>query len=103
MSVDPANCETCGIALSETEPVSPCTSCRSLAVIAAMPPEVLAWIDHAILGQHPLQGVMYVRAYRTTLAPYEAVDVIHKRYTQLRTLRPDDFSCAHETYWQPQT
>jgi hypothetical protein len=99
MTAEPTHCETCCEALTESEPTSPCSGCRAKALIAALPADLLARVDHAVLTQHPLQAVMYVRVYRPGLAVYEGLDVIHLRYAQLRESRPDDFSCADDIYW----
>ncbi len=92
----------CGLPLSETEPVSPCTPCRMRALLASLPPDVLARVDAAILTQHPLVGVMYVRVQVPGTAVYEGLEAIQLRYAQLRATRPNDFTCAHETYWDQQ-
>jgi hypothetical protein len=99
MSFDLQICALCDLPLSDDEPTSPCSACRAQKVLAELPADVLARLDRALLTQHPLRGVMYVRVHHPALAVYEGLDIIRLRYAQLRESRPDDFTVSDAKYW----
>lgn len=99
MSFDLQLCERCDLQLSEDEPTSPCSACRAQTVLAELPADVLERLDRALLTQHPLQGVMYVRVHHPALAVYEGLDIIRLRYAQLRESCPNDFTVSDAEYW----
>jgi hypothetical protein len=61
--------------------------------------EQLNVVYDLIVARNILQAVIAIRKY-TGLGVNAAADLLRDRYTELRRVRPSDFSCSDEEYWR---
>jgi len=67
--------------------------------MSTIPDSIWAVVDPLILERQVLYVLKELRERLRGLALRDAIDLFDARYAHLRRVRPDDFTCDPDEYW----